>query len=82
MFPVEVMPHPVFRREGSDIYAPVELPFTDSILGTTRRVDTIDGPVELIVPPLTQQGDKLRVRNKGVFDPRRGLRGHHYNIVS
>lgn len=42
------------------------------------RVDTLDGGVELIVPPLTQQGDRLRVRNKGIFNPRRGIKGDHF----
>ncbi|GFR48016.1 hypothetical protein Agub_g9846 [Astrephomene gubernaculifera] len=77
-FPIEVLPHPKFRREGSDIYSPLELPLSQALLGTTVRVETLDGGVELIVPPLTQQGDKLRIRNKGIFNPRRGLKGDHY----
>ncbi|KAG2446558.1 hypothetical protein HYH02_008545 [Chlamydomonas schloesseri] len=77
-FPIEVMPHPKFRRQGSDIFASLELPLSQALLGATVRVDTLDGGVELIVPPLTQQGDRLRVRNKGIFNPRRGIKGDHF----
>ncbi|KAG2430612.1 hypothetical protein HXX76_010130 [Chlamydomonas incerta] len=77
-FPIEVMPHPKFRRQGSDIVASLELPLSQALMGATVRVDTLDGGVELIVPPLTQQGDRLRVRNKGIFNPRRGIKGDHF----
>eukprot|EP00198_Chlamydomonas_reinhardtii_P004796 XP_001694132.1 DnaJ-like protein [Chlamydomonas reinhardtii] len=75
---VGVMPHPKFRRQGSDIFASLELPLSQALMGATVRVDTLDGGVELIVPPLTQQGDRLRVRNKGIFNPRRGIKGDHF----
>ncbi|KXZ41384.1 hypothetical protein GPECTOR_504g468 [Gonium pectorale] len=80
--PVDVAPHPVFRRQGSDVLSSLELPLSSALLGATIRVDTLDGGVELIVPPLTQQGDRLRIRNKGIFNPRRGLRGDHYVEIS
>ncbi len=34
-FPIEVLPHPKYRRQGSDVYATLELPLTDALLGTT-----------------------------------------------
>ncbi|GLI61450.1 hypothetical protein VaNZ11_003841 [Volvox africanus] len=80
--PIEVQPHPTFRRDGCDIATALQIPLTDALLGTTVRVETLDGNVELIVPPLTQQGDRLRIRNKGIFSPRRGVRGDHYVDIS
>ncbi|GLC34937.1 hypothetical protein PLESTB_001180300 [Pleodorina starrii] len=80
--PIEVQPHPTFRRDGCDIASTLQVPLTDALLGTTARVETLDGHVELIVPPLTQQGDRLRIRNKGIFNPRRGIRGDHYVDIS
>ncbi len=41
------------------------------------QVETLDGSMEVIVPPLTQQGDQLRLRGRGVFNPRRGIKGDH-----
>jgi hypothetical protein len=81
MFPIEVLPHPVFQREGADVFAHADLPFVSAVLGTTMRVETIDGQVELIVPPLSKEGDRLRIRSKGVFSPRRGIRGDHYVLL-
>jgi DnaJ-class molecular chaperone len=45
-------------------------------------VDTLEGGVQLIVPPLTQQGDRLRVRSKGILNPRRGTKGDHFVDVT
>lgn len=68
---VEVAPDPVFRREGNDIHVTHEMKFTDAMLGARTTVPTIDGRAELLVPQCTQNGDKLRMRGKGVSSPRR-----------
>lgn len=41
----------------------------------TTKVPTIDGTAELVVPPLTMNGDSLRMRDKGIQDPRGRQRG-------
>lgn len=40
-FPIEVLPHPRFRREGSDIHTTLELPFVESLLGSTVKVGVL-----------------------------------------
>src|SRR5437660_8527501 len=58
--------HPVFRRDGDDIYVNVPVTATEAALGAKIEVPTIDGRAILKVPPGTQSGQKLRLREKGV----------------
>ena len=58
--------HPVFRREGDDIYLTVPVTATEAALGSKIEVPTIDGRTLLKIPPGTQSGQKLRLREKGV----------------
>jgi len=58
--------HPVFRRDGDDIYLTVPVTATEAALGAKVEVPTIDGRTLLKIPPGTQSGQKLRLRDKGV----------------
>jgi len=58
--------HPIFRRDRDDIYLTVPVTFTEAGLGGKIEVPTIDGRTLLKVPPGTQCGQKLRLREKGV----------------
>jgi molecular chaperone DnaJ len=63
---VRVDSHPVFRREGDDIYVTVPVMPWEAALGAKVEVPTIDGRSMLRIPPGTQSGQKLRLREKGV----------------
>src|SRR5947209_3748263 len=68
--------HPIFRREGDDIYLTVPVTVTEAALGAKIEVPTIDGRTLLKIPPGTQCGQKLRLREKGVPSATRdGKRG-------
>jgi molecular chaperone DnaJ len=68
--------HPVFRREGDDIYLTVPVTATEAALGAKVEVPTIDGRTLLRIPPGTQSGQKLRLREKGVPSATKdGVRG-------
>jgi molecular chaperone DnaJ len=58
--------HPVYRRDGDDIYLTVPVTATEAALGAKIEVPTIDGRAQLKIPPGTQSGQKLRLREKGV----------------
>ncbi len=58
--------HPVFKREGDDIYLTVPVNVSEAALGAKIEVPTIDGRALLKIPPGTQPGQKLRLREKGV----------------
>jgi DnaJ-class molecular chaperone len=63
---VSIAPHPLFERDGADLK--LELPVTlyEAVLGGKVRVPTLDGAVELAIPPGTNSGRKLRVKGKGM----------------
>jgi molecular chaperone DnaJ len=68
--------HPIFRRDGDDIYLTVPVSATEAALGSKIEVPTIDGRALLKIPPGTQSGQKLRLREKGVPSAtREGVRG-------
>jgi len=63
---IEVTPHRVFRRQGSDILVEAPISFTKAILGTEAGVPTLDGGVVMTIPPGTQSGSVFRLRSKGM----------------
>ena len=73
--------HPVFRRVGDDIHVTVPVTVSEAALGAKIDVPTIDthdgaGRTQLKIPPGTQTGQKLRLREKGVPSAaREGARG-------
>ncbi len=68
--------HPIFRRDGDDIYLTVPVTATEAALGAKIEVPTIDGRALLKIPPGTQSGQKLRLREKGVPSAtKEGVRG-------
>jgi molecular chaperone DnaJ len=58
--------HPLFQREGDDIHIVVPVSAVEAALGSKIEVPTIDGRSMLKIPPGTQSGQKLRLREKGV----------------
>ncbi|HEX7288022.1 MAG TPA: J domain-containing protein [Candidatus Angelobacter sp.] len=75
-FIIRIGEHPVFRREGDDIYVTVPVTAPEAALGAKIEVPTIDGRSQLRVPPGTQSGQKLRLREKGVPSAtKEGVRG-------
>jgi len=63
---IRTEPHPIFRREGDDIYLTVPVSAAEAALGAKIEVPTIDGRALLKIPPGTHSGQKLRLREKGV----------------
>ncbi|HSK10795.1 MAG TPA: J domain-containing protein [Vicinamibacterales bacterium] len=72
---VHVAPDPLFRREGHDLHLVLPVAVHEAALGARIEVPTFDGAVRLRVPPGTQSGTRLRLRERGVPVPRRGTRG-------
>ena len=68
--------HPIFHREGDDIHLTVPVTAPEAALGAKVEVPTIDGRTILKIPPGTQSGQKLRLREKGVPSTTKdGVRG-------
>src|SRR5215467_1750036 len=62
---VAIAPHPLFTRTGADLR--LELPITlyEAVLGAKVRVPTLEGAVELAIPPGTSSGRTFRLKGKG-----------------
>ena len=75
---VEVRPHPFFERRGNDLYTKVPVTVSEATLGAKVEVPTIDGRALVKVPPGTNSGSTLRLREKGVPSARNGARGDQY----
>ena len=63
---VRTGPNPVFTRQGDDIHLTVPVTVAEASLGAKVEVPTIDGRAQLKIPPGTQSGQKLRMRERGV----------------
>jgi molecular chaperone DnaJ len=72
---VRVEEHPFFKREGDNLNIQVPLTVTEAGLGAKIEVPTIDGRALLKIPQGTQNGQKFRLREKGVFNSRKNARG-------
>ena len=72
---VRVEPHPFFRREGDNIEIQVPVTVTEAGLGAKIEVPTIDGRALLKIPQGTKNGQKFRLREKGVLNARKNNAG-------
>lgn len=79
---ISIAPHPWFRREGSNLLVDVPLTPSEAALGAKIDVPTLtEGLVVLSVPPGTSSGAKLRLRGKGVRNPKTGERGDQFVVL-
>jgi DnaJ-class molecular chaperone len=74
---ISVNPHRFFTRNGDDIHVDVPVTLAEAVLGSSIRVPTPTGPVNLTVPKGSNTGSILRLKGKGV--PRAG--GHGDELV-
>lgn len=75
---VEVRPHRFFRRKDNDIELDLPVTLGEAVLGGKVRVPTIDGPVTMTIPRNSSTGKVLRLKGRGVPDPRTKERGDQY----
>jgi molecular chaperone DnaJ len=75
---VDVKPHPFFERRGDDLYTEVPVTVSEATLGAKVEVPTIDGRSLVRIPPATNSGKTLRLKEKGVPSARSGARGDQY----
>ncbi|CAN7526076.1 DnaJ domain-containing protein [Pararhizobium sp. LjRoot235] len=67
---VHVRPHRFFQRDGDDIRLELPITLNEAVLGAKIRAPTPTGPVTLTVPPYSNSGKVLRLKDKGA--PKRG----------
>jgi len=74
--------HPLFRREGDNIHLTVPITLTEAGLGAKIEVPTIDGRTLLKIPPGTNNNQKFRLKERGVMNVRKAVRGDQIVQVS
>jgi molecular chaperone DnaJ len=75
---VVVKPHEFFERRGNDLYTKIPVTVTEATLGAKIEVPTMDGRSLVRIPPGTNSGKTLRLKEKGVPSVRNGTRGDQY----
>ena len=80
---ISVRAHPIFQRDGSNIFVRVPLRMTQAALGGAVEVPTVDGGrAKVTIPAGTQTGDQFRLRGKGFSVLRSAARGDMYVQVA
>jgi molecular chaperone DnaJ len=72
---VSVREHPIFTRDGNNLYCEVPISFTTAAIGGEIEVPTLDGRANLKIPAESQTGKMFRMRSKGVKSVRSGSVG-------
>lgn len=63
---IRVVPHPLFDVSGHDLMITVPLAPWELALGAKVTVPTLEGKINVSIPPCSQSGDKLRLKGKGL----------------
>jgi molecular chaperone DnaJ len=75
---IKVRPHPLITREGKDLTIEVPITVGEAMRGASISVPTLEGRVQLKIPKGSQSGQRLRLRGRGVRDPKGGVPGDLY----
>ena len=78
---LQVEPHPIFQRRNDDILVELQVNVAQAALGADVQVPTLEGEEKITIPPGTQSGTVLRLRDKGVPHLRKNGRGNELVIV-
>lgn len=64
---IHVNPHPIFRREGSNLVMNLPMKLTDALLGAVVSIETLEGKtLEVKIPPMKRAEESLRIAGKGI----------------
>lgn len=72
----------IYKRNNDDLYMEVPVTITDLVLGSSKTIKTLEGYIEVKIPSSSQNGDTLRVKGKGLTNPRTSKVGDLYLILN
>jgi len=72
---VHIAPHPLLTREGDDLHMEVPVTVREAMAGATVTIPTVDGEVNVKIPPGSQSGRILKLRGKGAANPKTKQKG-------
>jgi curved DNA-binding protein len=73
--------HPDFTTRESDLFHELDIAPWEAVLGAEAEVPTLDGPLKLRIPAHSENGQKLRVRGRGLPKGKSGERGDFYVVL-
>jgi molecular chaperone DnaJ len=79
---INILPHKIFRREGSNLICSHKITLTQAVLGAKITVPTIDGSAVMTIQPGAQNGQKYRLAGKGIKTPSSSRTGDQYVEIS
>ena len=82
MVTVSVRSHPLFTRQGQDVYCEMPITFTQAACGAEVEVPTLDGKVRYTIGEGTQTGTTFRLKGKGIQGLGSRMRGDQYVQVT
>jgi len=74
---VRIKPHPIYSLDGENVVSELQISPAKAVLGGEASVQTLDGPVTINVPPLSQNGRLLRLRERGLPRLKQATRSDH-----
>jgi len=76
---INILPHPIFARDGNDLYIEKTIKFSQAALGTVIDVPTLDGATKrLKISPGTQNNTKIRMKGYGIPGLKGAIKGDQY----
>ncbi len=75
---IRIRPHAYFTRKDNDVHMELPVSLPEAILGAKVTVPTVSGPVSMTVPKGANTGVTLRLKGKGIVDPKSGKTGDQY----
>ena len=75
---VQVRPHPIFTREGMNIYCDIPLTFVQAALGAEIDIPTLESRQRYAVPEGTQSGTTVRFKGRGIVNINGRGKGDEY----
>ncbi len=75
---ISLKPHPIFERDGADLYCTMPVTFPQAALGAEVEAPTLEGRVRIRIPAGTEGGKVFRLRGHGVSDVRANQKGDLY----
>lgn len=75
---IDVKPHKIFERQGTDLYCEVAISFAQAALGAELKVPSLEGKLKYTIEAGTQTGTTFRLKGKGIPSLRSGRKGDLY----
>jgi len=74
--------HPLYERDGADVYLEVPITFVDAALGCVKEIPTLYGNIDLEIKAGIQNYTKLKIKGKGIKTPNSLTKGNMYAVIN